>query len=222
MAEQKEENRITDIKDMLDTLRKSRDFLEVFSEYRCAILEVETKLKVLDLEMSMDREKNPIEAIHTRLKSPESILEKLERKGYPLTLESMRENLMDIAGIRVICDYVDDIYKLEKYLSEQNDITVLDRDDYIETPKPNGYRSLHLTVAVPIFLTSGPKPVPVEVQFRTMAMDFWASLEHKLKYKKHLSQETDIGERLKECAEKAADLDQTMLKIREDIDNYQK
>lgn len=207
---------------MIETLKKSSVYLEVFNEYRCAIMEVETKLKVLDIEMSRDREKNPIETIQSRLKSPESILEKMERKGYPLTLESMRENLMDIAGIRVICDYIDDIYKLEKYLSSQNDITVLDRDDYIRNPKANGYRSLHLTVEVPIFLTGGPKPIPVEVQFRTMAMDFWASLEHKLKYKKHVRQETDIGARLKQCADQAAALDHEMMQIRKDIDNYVK
>lgn len=216
------EDEIIDVKHMLDTLKKSRVYMEVFAEYRSAIMEVETKLRILDIEMSVDREKNPIETIQTRLKSPESILEKMERKGCPFTLESMRENLMDIAGIRVICDYIDDIYKLEKYLSSQNDITVLDRDDYIRNPKPNGYRSLHLTVEVPIFLTGGPKPIPVEVQFRTMAMDFWASLEHKLKYKKHIGQEKDIGARLKKCADIASALDQEMLRIRQDIDSYEK
>jgi len=216
------EDEIIDVKHMLDTLKKSRVYMEVFAEYRSAIMEVETKLRILDIEMSVDREKNPIETIQTRLKSPESILEKMERKGYPFTLESMRENLMDIAGIRVICDYIDDIYKLEKYLSSQDDIKVLDRDDYIRNPKPNGYRSLHLTVEVPIFLTGGPKPIPVEVQFRTMAMDFWASLEHKLKYKKHIGQEKDIGARLKKCADIASALDQEMLRIRQDIDSYEK
>lgn len=216
------EDEIIDVKHMLDTLKKSRVYMEVFAEYRSAIMEVETKLRILDIEMSVDREKNPIETIQTRLKSPESILEKMERKGCPFTLESMRKNLMDIAGIRVICDYIDDIYKLEKYLSSQDDIKVLDRDDYIRNPKPNGYRSLHLTVEVPIFLTGGPKPIPVEVQFRTMAMDFWASLEHKLKYKKHIGQEKDIGARLKKCADIASALDQEMLRIRQDIDSYEK
>lgn len=206
--------------EMLEVLQQSRQFMAIFNEYHSAIMEVETKLRVLDMELSMDMDKNPIETIHSRLKRPKSILEKLQRKELPVTLESMRENLLDIAGVRVICDFIDDIYKLEKLLSDQNDITVLSRKDYIKNPKPNGYRSLHLTISVPIFLTEGVKNVPVEVQFRTMAMDFWASLEHKLKYKKHICAETDISPRLKYCAEKAAALDLEMMQIRTDIDRY--
>lgn len=205
----------------MELLDKSENYRLVFTEYRSAIMEIETKLRVLDNELSIDRDKNPIEAIHTRLKSPESILEKMRRKNYPKTLESMRENLLDIAGVRVICDFIDDIYKLERHLCSQSDITVIRRKDYIRNPKPNGYRSLHLIVTVPIFLTDGPKETPVEVQFRTMAMDFWASLEHKLKYKKEISGTTDIADRLKECADRAFALDEEMMQIRSDIDGME-
>ena len=219
LIEEKETDEF-DAEEMLQILQKSRKLMTVFNEYRSAIMEVETKLRILDMELSMDMDKNPIEAIHSRLKRPQSILEKLQRRGYPITLASIRENLLDIAGIRVICDFTDEIYKLESLLARQTDITVLKRKDYIKNPKPNGYRSLHLTVSVPIFLIEGVKNVPVEVQFRTMAMDFWASLEHKLKYKKHICAETDISSRLKYCAEKAAALDQEMMYIRRDIDKY--
>lgn len=207
-----------DVEEVMEILDRSENYRLLFTEYRSAIMEIETKLRVLDNELSINRDKNPIEAIHTRLKSPESILEKMNRKNYPKTIESMRENLLDIAGVRVICDFIDDIYRLEQHLCSQNDITVIRRKDYIREPKPNGYRSLHLIVSVPIFLTSGPKETPVEVQFRTMAMDFWASLEHKLKYKKEISETTDVVARLKECAERAFALDEEMMQIRSDID----
>lgn len=220
LLETKETDEI-DAEEMLQILQKSRKLMTVFNEYRSAIMEVETKLRVLDMELSMDMDKNPIEAIHSRLKRPQSILEKLQRRGYPITLASIRENLLDIAGIRVICDFTDDIYKLERLLARQTDITVLKRKDYIKNPKPNGYRSLHLTVSVPIFLIEGVKNVPVEVQFRTMAMDFWASLEHKLKYKKDISEATDAAARLKECADKAFALDREMMRIRSDIDEME-
>lgn len=207
------------VEEVMEILDRSENYRLLFTEYRSAIMEIETKLRVLDNELSINRDKNPIEAIHTRLKSPESILEKMNRKNYPKTIESMRENLLDIAGVRVICDFIDDIYKLEQHLCSQNDITVIRRKDYIKEPKPNGYRSLHLIVSVPIFLTSGPKETPVEVQFRTMAMDFWASLEHKLKYKKEISETTDVVARLKECADRAFALDEEMMQIRSDIDD---
>lgn len=211
-----------DVEEILNILKSSRKYLALFNEYRSAIMEVETKLRVLDNELSMDREKNPIEMISTRLKSPESILQKLQTRNLPATYESMKENIQDIAGIRVICDFIDDIYILEKYLTSQTDITVLKRKDYIQNPKPNGYRSLHLTVSVPIFQASGSKQMPVEVQFRTMAMDFWASLEHKLKYKKDIPEDIRIGERLKQCAEQAAYLDREMMDIRLLIDSLGK
>lgn len=210
------------IEQILEVLKSSNRYIVMFNEYRSAILEVETKLKVLDNELSIDKEKNPIEVIHTRLKSPESILYKLQSRNLPVTLESMKENILDIAGIRVICDFIDNIYTLEKLLTNQTDITVIKRKDYIKNPKPNGYRSLHVVVSVPIFLADGSKDIPVEVQFRTMAMDFWASLEHKLKYKKNIPEDHHVAERLKRCAEEAAALDEEMMDIRSVIDSCEK
>ena len=216
MEEQKRE---LNVEQLLKILKHSSKYAVLFNQYRSAILEVETKLRVLDNELSLDNEKNPIEVIHTRLKNPESILTKLQRKQLPITFESIQEHILDIAGIRVICDFIDNIYKLEKLLTDQTDITVLKRKDYIRNPKPNGYRSLHLIVSVPVFLASGKRDVPVEVQFRTMAMDFWASLEHKLNYKKDIPGGCEIPERLKKCAEAAAELDLEMMDIRQVIDS---
>lgn len=219
MDETKEE---LSVEQILEILKSSKRYMMLFNQYRSAILEVETKLKVLDNELSIDKEKNPIEVIHTRLKSPESILYKLQSRNLPVTFESMKENILDIAGIRVICDFIDNIYTLEKLLTNQADITVIKRKDYIQNPKPNGYRSLHLVVLVPIFLAEGSRQVPVEVQFRTMAMDFWASLEHKLKYKKDIPEGHHVAERLKECAIQAAALDKEMMDIRSVIDKCEK
>lgn len=213
-----EEKKELDAEQILEILRSNVKYAVMFNEYRSAIMEVETKLRVLDNELSLNKEKNPIEVIHTRLKSPESILRKLQKKQVPITFESMRTNLMDIAGIRVICDFIDNIYTLEKLLVSQTDITVLQRKDYIKNPKGNGYRSLHLVVSVPVFLASGKRDIPVEVQFRTMAMDFWASLEHKLRYKKDIPDNCSIEEKLKRCAEEAATLDREMMEIRSVID----
>lgn len=211
-----------DIEKVLEILKSNNKYMVLFNEYRSAILEVETKLKVLNNELSINKEKNPIETIHTRLKNPESILDKLQRRNLPISYESMRENLLDIAGVRVICDFIDNIYTLERHFSSQADITVLQRKDYIQNPKANGYRSLHLTVSVPVFLAGGSKNIPVEVQFRTMAMDFWASLEHKLKYKKDVREVTDVEQRLKRCADQAAELDLEMMEIRREIDRKEK
>ena len=161
-------------------------YRELMSYYRCAIMEVETKFNVLNEELSLQYDRNPIETIKTRLKSPESIMEKLTRRGYPLTVESIEKNLNDIAGVRVICSHPADIYKLSEAFLRQDDITLLERKDYIANPKPNGYRSLHLIVETPIFLHDQKRLMKVEVQFRTISMDWWASLEHKIRYKKNL------------------------------------
>ncbi|MBO4748502.1 MAG: GTP pyrophosphokinase family protein, partial [Clostridiales bacterium] len=154
----------------------------MFAYYQCAILEVETKFKVLDESLSVDLERNPIESIKTRVKSVDSLLRKIRRKNLPLNLESIEENINDIAGVRVICSFPDDIYELANAFLAQDDITLIARKDYIKEPKPSGYRSLHLIVEVPIFLKDEKRNMKVEVQFRTIAMDFWASLEHKLHY----------------------------------------
>ena len=199
-------------------LQDARSFKHLMMEYSSAILEVETKLKVLNAEFSQVYNRNPFEAIKSRLKSPESIYEKLQRKGYPITLDSIRENLADVAGLRIICSFPDDIYRLAELFIKQDDIILVRQKDYIKNPKANGYRSLHLILDVPIFLSNGKKYMKVEVQFRTIAMDFWASLEHKLKYKRDVENTTEIVEQLKKCADSIEDLDYQMQKIRDQID----
>lgn len=199
-------------------LEQAGPFMELMMRYRCAVMEVETKLNVLNAEFTMKNNRNPFESIKSRVKSPVSILEKMQRKGFPISTESIEENLTDVAGIRVICSFPDDIYATAKLLSEQDDITVLAVKDYIQQPKENGYRSLHLIVEVPIFLSEEKKNMKVEVQFRTIAMDFWASLEHKLKYKKKIENEEEIFRELKKCAEASAALDLRMQALRDKIE----
>ncbi len=185
---------------------------ELFTYYRCAIMEVETKFRVLDEQFSLQYDDNPIESIKSRIKSYDSILRKLKRKGISFDLDSIQNEIFDIAGIRVICSFEKDIYMLADYLLAQDDITLIERKDYIKNPKPSGYRSLHLIVEVPIFLSTGKKMMKVEVQLRTIAMDFWASLEHKLRYKKNLSpkQLEMLSDEMKTCADMTKDLDRRM------------
>ena len=192
---------------------------QLMSYYRCAIMEVETKFKVLNEQFSLQYDRNPIETIKTRLKSPEGIVKKLTRKNYPITLESIEKNINDIAGVRVICSFPEDIYLLADCLLQQDDVTLIEIKDSIKKPKESGYRSLHLIIEVPIFLQNEKKNMKVEVQLRTIAMDFWASLEHKLRYKKNIpQQEADVlAEELVECAKISAELDSRMEQIRNRI-----
>jgi putative GTP pyrophosphokinase len=199
-------------------LKETKPFLELMMECRCALMEVETKLNVLNEEFALKYNRNPFEAIKSRIKQPNSIIEKLKRKGFPVSVKSMEENLFDIAGIRVICSFVDDIYAIAAMLVQQDDITLLEAKDYIKSPKKNGYRSLHLLLEVPVFLAEEKKLMKVEVQFRTIAMDFWASLEHKLKYKKDISDAEEIFLELKECADIISNMDLRMQEIRNRID----
>lgn len=203
-----------------EKLREERSFNRLMMEYRSAIKEVETKLQVLNEEFSQEYNRNPFESIKSRLKSPDSIFEKLRRKGFPLTLDAIRENLSDVAGVRVICSFPDDIYRLAALLTEQDDIILIQAKDYIEHPKANGYRSLHYILDVPIFLSHEKKYMNVEVQFRTIAMDFWASLEHKLRYKKNWDRADadEIVAQLKSCADSIEDLDYQMQTIRDKIE----
>ena len=201
-----------EIKERLQTY--TAPYRELMSYYRCAMMEVSTKFNVLDEELSLQYDRNPIEAIKTRLKSPESIMDKLSRRGLPFSAESIEQNLNDIAGVRVICAYISDIYMLRDALLRQDDIVLLQEKDYIKNPKPNGYRRLHLIVETPIFLHDQKKQMRVEVQFRTMAMDWWASVEHKLRYKKPAAPE-EVNSELKECAEISADLDKRLEKLRQ-------
>ncbi len=202
---------------MEDILGHMKQLKALMSRYRSAMMEVETKFKVLNEEFSQENDRNPIESIRTRLKSMESIVEKLRRRNLPLTVDSIRENLNDVAGVRVICPFVDDIYLLVDCLLRQNDVTILQIKDYIKHPKDNGYRSLHLIISVPVFLKEVTCHVKVEVQLRTIAMDFWASLEHQLRYKKDIP--VGLGEKLavdlKECADISTMLDQRMQDIKD-------
>lgn len=224
-------NEINEIVSRLQTLlqveQKNKDIRDVFasskklmSSYRCAMMEIETKFKVLNDYFSLQHERNPIESITTRLKTPESIKEKLERRNLPMTLKSIEDNLTDIAGVRVICSFIDDIYLLADCLLAQDDITLVARKDYIKNPKENGYRSLHLIIEVPIFLLNEKKKVKVEVQLRTIAMEFWAKLEHRLRYKKHLNEDllNHTAKELLECATISAKLDEKMQDVRNIIE----
>lgn len=199
-------------------LESAQPFMELMSRYRCAMMEVETKLRVLDEEFSMTYDRNPFETIKSRLKRPVSIIEKMKRRGYPLTVEEIERRLIDIAGIRVICSFLDDIYTLADMLAGQDDIRLLEKKDYIIAPKSNGYRSLHLILEVPIFLSQSKQYMKVEVQFRTIAMDFWASLDHKLKYKKDVEEPERIAAQLKECADIISSVDERMQQIRDQIE----
>ena len=203
--------------------QNKKPFDLLMSYYECAIMEIETKFRVLNHELSLEYDNNPIESIKTRVKSYDSILKKIRRKNIPLNLQAIEEILKDIAGVRVICSFPDDIYKLAESFLKQDDITLIERKDYIKNPKPSGYRSLHLIVQVPIFLQNEKKMVNVEVQFRTIAMDFWASLDHKMRYKKELSDEEVeiLQEELYDCARQSAALDERMQEIRDRITKKQ-
>ncbi len=196
-------------------------FRKLMLMYRCAIKEIETKLEVLNDEFMTSKKRNPIDSIRSRIKSPESILEKLKRKGYDISLQSIMDNLNDVAGIRVVCPFISDIYDVAQMLVSQDDIEVMEVKDYIKNPKPNGYRSLHYVVIIPIFLSSGKEYMKVEVQIRTIAMNFWASLEHQMHYKKFESDDMpDIVGQLTECAQNIYDTDIRMQEIRDNINMY--
>lgn len=197
--------------------KNKKPFDTLMSYYQCAIMEVETKFKVLSEEYSLEYDRNPIENIKSRVKSFDSLLKKIRRKNIPLTMTSIEENIQDIAGVRVICSFPDDIYRLADCLLSQDDIILLEKKDYIKNPKPSGYRSLHLIIQTPIFLQEGKRMVTVEVQLRTIAMDFWASLEHKLRYKKNISEEQSafLAEEMSQCAEISASLDERMQKVKD-------
>ncbi|MGN1156518.1 MAG: GTP pyrophosphokinase family protein [Agathobacter sp.] len=193
---------------------KGMDLQRLMTYYKCAILEIETKLRVLDEEYSLQHDRNPINTIKTRLKSIPSIMEKLERKNIEVSLPSIEQNLNDIAGIRVVCSFIQDVYTIAEALLKQDDITLVEKKDYIKNPKENGYRSLHLIVEVPIFLEKEKRSVKVEIQLRTIAMDCWASLEHQLRYKKEIDFTTEMQNELLECAKLSVELDSRMDALR--------
>lgn len=198
---------------------QARQFQQAMMRYTCAIREVKTKLEVLNVELSVKNQRNPIEMIKSRVKKPKSIVEKLQRRGFEISLESMEKNLDDVAGIRIICSFLDDIYEVADMLIRQDDVKVIAVKDYIQNPKPNGYRSYHMIIEIPVFFSDSKKPIRVEVQIRTIAMDFWASLDHQLKYKKSFIDDNgEISEELKQCAEVIAGTDVKMLEIRKKIE----
>ena len=198
---------------------QARQFQQAMMRYTRAIREVKTKLEVLNDELSVKNQRNPIEMIKSRVKKPKSIVEKLQRRGFEISLESMEKNLDDVAGIRIICSFLDDIYEVADMLIRQDDVKVIAVKDYIQNPKPNGYRSYHMIIEIPVFFSDSKKPIRVEVQIRTIAMDFWASLDHQLKYKKSFIDDTgEISEELKQCAEVIAGTDVKMLEIRKKIE----
>jgi putative GTP pyrophosphokinase len=199
-------------------LQEIEEFERLMMKYRCAIKEVQTKLEVLNEDFSVRHNRNPIEAISSRIKTPWSIAEKLHRNHWEISTDSICENLHDVAGIRVICSFIDDIYYISEVLLAQDDIRLIRRKDYIKNPKENGYRSLHLIVEIPIFLADKKEYMQVEVQIRTIAMDFWASLEHKVRYKKNIPNVNDVENRLKWCAEESAKLDYEMQAINKDLE----
>ncbi len=189
-------------------------FQRLMSYYRCAMMEIETKFRVLDEEYSLLHDRNPISSIKTRLKKLPSIMEKLQRRDLDISMDSIEKNLTDIAGVRVVCSFVEDVYTLADALLTQDDVKLIERKDYIANPKPNGYRSLHLIIEIPIFLEKEKKFMKVEVQLRTIAMNCWASLEHQLFYKKDCEFSDDMKAELYECAMLSSELDAKMDRLR--------
>lgn len=189
-------------------------FDTLMAYYRCAMMEIETKFNVLNEEFSLRYDRNPINGMKTRLKSLFSIRKKLESRGEELSIEAIEKSLNDIAGVRVVCSFTDDVYMLRDALLKQDDITLICEKDYIKNPKPNGYRSLHLIVSVPIFLAHEKRSMKVEIQLRTIAMDTWASLEHQLRYKKDIEFSEKMAEELLHCANLSAELDLRMDALR--------
>lgn len=202
---------VPDTRDDIDSWR------EVTLVYNSALKEIGTKLEILNDEFQHVHQYNPIEHLKSRIKSPESIVKKLKKHGYESSIQNMVKYVNDIAGIRVICSFTSDIYRIAEMLINQNDIKVISVKDYILNPKPSGYKSYHLIVTVPIFLSDRIVDVKVEIQIRTVAMDFWASLEHKIYYKFEGNAPEHIRQQLVECADMVSDLDARMLSLNEEI-----
>ena len=201
-------------------LEREARFNQIMMMYSCGIKEVTTKLEILNDDLKARYQRNPIHSIKSRIKSPVSIAKKLKKKDIPVCVESIQDNLNDVAGVRVICSFIDDIYTITEMLTSQTDITLVKLKDYIDKPKPNGYRSLHLIIEVPVFFADRMRPMRVEVQIRTIAMDYWASLDHQLRYKKDdLDDQVriEMERRLKHCADVISETDMEMLDIRKNI-----
>lgn len=204
----------------LERARKtSKEFAKLMSYYRCAMLEMETRFNVLNEEYLLEYGRSPINTVKSRLKTLPSLQEKVKRRNITFSLEEIEAEIHDIAGVRVICAFPEDVYTVADALLKQDDILLIKRKDYIAEPKPNGYRSLHLIVAVPVYLSTGKRMTKVEIQIRTIAMDFWASLEHQLRYKQNTVFTEEMARELLECAQQSADLDARMDKLRKSVKN---
>jgi len=208
---------VNELKEMYKNM--GREFAEVFLLHKFAIDKINTMLTIVNEDFYMLNNRNPIEHIKTRVKSPEKLLEKLERKGLELTRENTMEHINDIAGVRIVCSFVYEIYEILDLLKTQKELTITDVKDYIKNPKPNGYRSLHLIVSTPIYLSNRVEDVKAEVQIRTISMDFWASLEHKMNYKNGKDISFSLQNRLKDCAERSFALSEEMQLIDSEIQN---
>lgn len=204
--------------------RNFAPYRRLMTYYECAMMEVETKFRVLDAEFGLQHDRNPIESIKSRLKSTDSLAKKLVRKGFPMSVDSIEQNIFDVAGVRVVCTFPEDMFALAESLLAQDDVVLIERRDYVAAPKPSGYRSLHLIIEVPIFLEHEKRCVKVEVQLRTISMNFWASLEHQLRYKKDLPEEeaAAVAAELADLADAAADLDARMQALRNYLDDGEK
>ncbi len=204
-------------KEFQERIEEWKNFLFI---YKFALDEINTKLTILNDEFQFVHQHNPIEHVKSRIKSPESIMAKLERKGLEVTTENVKLHINDIAGVRVTCSFTNDIYRIYDMIESQDDIRLIDVKDYVKNPKPNGYKSLHLIVEIPVFLSKGPELVRVEIQLRTIAMDFWASLEHKIYYKFEGEIPDKLSNELKEAAEIVHYLDAKMMRIKDEVNEF--
>ena len=224
--EEYKENEVKDIRmesDAQSFIANASRFNDLMMMYRCAIREIRTKFEVLDDEFSVEYKRNPISFIKSRIKKPASIYRKLKKLGYDFSPENIQTKLHDVAGVRVVCAFVDDIYTVADLLAAQDDITIVEIRDYIKNPKPNGYRSYHMIVDVPVFFSKGKTLMRAEIQIRTIGMDFWATLEHQLRYKKGIEQMDgyeDISHALFDCAQTVSHMDNEMEKIKNMIGQF--
>lgn len=202
-----------DVDNNLDIKQMRIELTRFMMYYKFALEKMNTKINILKQEFQYIHNYNPIEYVKSRLKTPENILKKARRKGIELSLASIKENIRDIAGLRITCSFISDIYKLSDMLQKQRDITLIECKDYIKNPKPNGYKSLHLIIQIPVFMSDRVDDVYVEIQIRTIAMDFWASLEHKIYYKYEKEIPEELKKELKEAAELVSQLDEKMESI---------
>ena len=206
----------------LQFLKNATKFYNLMMMYRCAIREIQTKLEVLDDEFSVENNRNPISFIKTRIKKPNSIYNKLQKMGHDFTTENIQTYLNDVAGVRIVCAFIDDIYMISDLITQQDDIKVIEVKDYIKNPKPNGYRSYHMILSMPLrFLGNSQKTVWLEVQLRTIAMDCWANIEHQLKDKQNIPDQALLLQELKRCADEITSTDLSLQTIRDLIEHHE-